>query len=153
MEVRAAPFEKRVVLHIEHKVEVSGGPTMHSGFPEPAKTNSSLIFYACRYLGFNGLLLYVAAFAPALCAGIADYRPLPLAGRASARNTEEALLISHLAAPATGSTSGWGLAVCAPRSITGIAKLVAAVGDGLLGTENCFFELDRDVLAQISTTL
>src|SRR6478672_4118411 len=149
MQVGSLPLEEWVVLHVENDVKIARRAAMHSSFAQTTEANARLIFHARRNLGFDRLLLQVAAFASALGARIADHRAGSLAGGTRPRNTEKALLVTHLAASAAGAASRRGLRIRTSGTVASIAKLVTTVGNRLLGAENRFLEFDRDVLAKI----
>jgi hypothetical protein len=93
------------------------------------------------------------AFAFALGTGIGDYRPGALARGASARDAEETLLISDLSPAATGSTSNGRLPGRGSRSFAIHAFFVATNGDLGFRTEDRVVKVERQVLAQIRSTL
>src|SRR5206468_4756130 len=136
MQVSSLPLEKWMVLHVENDVKITRRASMHSSFAQTTEPNARLIFHARRNLGFDRLLLQVAAFASALRARIANHRAGPLAGGTCPRNTEEALLVAHLAASAAGAARSRSLRIRTSGTVAGVTKLVTTVGDGLLGAKN-----------------
>src|SRR5215472_11244582 len=141
-----------MILHVQHDVEVSEGATMGAGFAEAAETNTRLLFHPRRNFGFDRLRGQDASLAFAFQAGIADHRAAPLTRRAGAGNAEETLLIADLAT-ATAAAAGRGFAAGASGTSAGLAVLMTTVGDFLFGTENGFFEFQRDVFAKVCAAL
>jgi hypothetical protein len=120
---------------------------MYAGFSQATKADSRFILHPRRNLRFHGFLLNYAAFTSTFAAWIADGGASTLASRASARNAEEALLVSHLSTAGAGMASGGRFAVGATRPPADFAILVPAIDDFLLRAENRFFELQRNVFA------
>lgn len=153
MQVRSLALKERVILHMQDDVKVPWRPALHARFPEPAETNPSFFFHPGGNFRFNRLLLDDASFALALRAGITHDRTRTLACWACSGDAEESLLISHLASATASTAGGRSLAISAARAFAGVALLVTAIRNLLLGPEDRFLKFDCDVFAQVSPTL
>src|SRR6267154_968434 len=128
-------------------------PAVYASFSQATKADSGFILHSRRNLCFHRFLLNYAPFPSTFAAWIADGGAIALASWASARNAEEALLVSHLSTTGAGMTRGGRFAVGASRARADFAILMSAIDDFLLRAENRFLELQRDVFAEIPAAL
>src|SRR5712671_2943346 len=98
MQVLAFALEEGMWLHFQNHVKIAWRAAIRANVALFLITNAGAIFHACRHSHINNVFFHQAAFALALAAGIGNYPPLALAGRAGPRDAEHRLLISYLAA-------------------------------------------------------
>src|ERR1035438_8653783 len=146
-------FKEGVLLHVQHDIQVPGGAAECSGFAESSETDARAILDASGHFGFDLALAQQAAFALALRAGIGDYVARALAGGAGTSDAEEALLIADLAASIARAASDGSFAGGGPGPAAGVAGLMAADIDGLVGAEYGFVKFEVQIFAQIGSAL
>ena len=114
MQVIGFTLENGVFFDVQDHIQISARTTEVSRFTEPGITNTGAIFNPSWYFGLNHAFLQEAAFAFAFCARIRNDGARALTGRTGARDTEESLLITHLAAAGTSTARAGRLAGSRP---------------------------------------
>ena len=136
VQVVSLPARKRMLLDVQHHVEVAGRTARQAALPLTRETDAGSILDAGGNFGIHGTLPKNAALPLALCARVGDDAPGALAGRTSARNTEKSLLVAHLAPSGTGTAGHGRFAGRGARSTAFFAGLVAAHRNLGFGAEN-----------------
>jgi hypothetical protein len=153
MQVGTFALEERMLFNMQNHIKIASRTTKGPGFAQAGETDASTVFHSCRDLGLDGPLTQNPALPFALGARISDNTAGTLAGGAGTSHAEESLLVAHLSPSRTGAAGDRGLAGSSARTAAIFTGFVAADGDLGLLAEYCLLELQRDVLAQIRTTL
>ena len=146
-------LKERMFLDVQHDVQITGRAAKLTHFPRASKSDTSAVFDTGRNLSIDRTLTQDAALPFAFRARIGDHAAGPLTGRTRTGDAEESLLIAHLSSPVAGAAGGWAFARGRPGAAAILAGFVAANSDLSLGTEECFFKLERQILAQVRATL
>src|SRR6185503_14224194 len=88
MQIGPLTLEERMILHVEHDVEIAGGTAVRTSLAKSGETNTSFFLNAGRDLGFYSLLLNNAGF-PAATAGTAGGGSLSLSASRSLAGVAE----------------------------------------------------------------
>ena len=123
MQVVAFTGEERMLLHVQHDVQISRRAAELADFACTGKADTRSVFHSCGNLGVDGALAQNAAFAFALRAGIGDHAARALARGTGARDAEESLLVANLAAAVAGAASASVLCRGRRRSHDSLHKL------------------------------
>src|SRR5258708_12984234 len=98
IQVRAAPFEERMLFDLEHNVQIARRPAVRPGLAFAGDAQSRSGIHARRNPQLNGLLALEASLPTTLLATLAHDLASALARRARARDGQESLLIGQLTA-------------------------------------------------------
>src|SRR5882757_7315634 len=142
MQIIPFPLKKRMLLHVEHNVEIARWPSERSGLTAAGKTDSGAVFHARGNFRVHRALAENSSVTFALQAGIGNHAARSLAGRTSPRDAEKPLLIAHLAPARARTASRRTLARRGSRSSAFLAGFVTAHHYASFGAECSFFELD-----------
>src|SRR6516225_573928 len=140
-------------LYLQYDVKIAGRAAVHASVTLLLVTNARAIFNSRRNVDVNRAFAHHTRLAFALGAGIRDHAACSVAGRACARDAEQPLLITHLAAATAGGTGG---RTFGPRRTTApalVAGFVAPDFDFSLFAESGFFEGQCYVAASITAAL
>ncbi len=153
--VQIVPFsyKKRMLLHMQHNVEVARGAAAGASFASASKAYARAIFHARGNFRIHGALTKNPAFAFAFGAGIGNYAAGSLTRRARSRDAEEALLIAHLPAAGASAAGSGAFTGRRARAATLFAGFVTADHHFRFRAEGGLFKLDAQIFAQISATL
>ena len=153
MQIGAFALKERVLLDMQNHIQIARRPAVGSGFAQAGETNAGAVFHSRRDLGLDGSVAQNPPLAFAFGARIGDDAARTLTGGTSAGHTEEPLLIADLSTASAGAAGDGHLALGRARPAAIFAGFVAT--DGNLGflAEDCFLELQGDVLAQVRTAL
>src|SRR2546421_9862513 len=138
---------------MQNNIQITSRTSEGAGFAQAAESDSGSVFHAGGNFDVNSFLSKYPAFALTLWTRIGDDAAGSLACRTGARNAEESLLISDLAAAGTRTTSNRRFAWRCTRAFAFFASLVSADRDFRLGAEEGLFEFQVDVFAQIGAAL
>jgi hypothetical protein len=153
MQIESLAFKKWMFLHVKYDVQVAGRASEGSGFAETAEADSSSVFHPRRNFRIYRPLSKNAALSTALGARIGDDAARTLTSGTGARDAEETLLVTDLAASRTGPAIDWSLSGRGAVAVTVFAHFVAANVDLRLGSEDRLLEVQIDVLAEIGAAL
>src|SRR5215472_423987 len=153
VQILAFTLKERMRLHFEYHVKVACLPAVHARITLLLVADTSAIFHAWGNVHINGALAHGARLALALAARIGDDPPHSLAGRTGARNTEQPLLITYLAAACARWTGRRAFACSRTAAVALIATLIAADLDFSLFAECRFFKGQRHIAASIAAAL
>src|SRR5579859_2962939 len=140
-------------LYLQHDVEIARWPALHAGVALLGIADSCAVFHARGNIDLHRALLHRPHLAFAPGARIGDHASRALARGAGAGNTEQPLLIAHLAVPAARRTGRRGFARSRSAAMALLAGLVAAHLDLSLFAEGGLFKGERQVGAGIAAAL
>lgn len=153
MQVVSFANEEGMLFYVQHDVQVAGRTSEGTDLAASGKTNARAIFHACGNFGVDRALAQNAAIALAFGARIGDDAARALTGGTGAGDAEKSLLVTNLAAPSAGTADGWSFAGGGARAATLLAGFVAANYDLSFGSEECLFEFDGEIFAQVGAAL
>src|SRR5712672_349232 len=153
MQVLTFPLKEGVRLHFQHYVKIARRAAIGANVALFLITNAGAIFHACRHPHVNNVFFHQAAFALALAAGIGNYPPLALAGRAGPRDAEHRLLIAHLAAAGACWACAGTFRSRRPAAFALLAGFITADLDLRLLAERGFFKGERNIRASVTAAL
>src|SRR5208282_2553933 len=153
VEVVAFALKKGLLFHVQDDIQVAGRPTERARLTKSGETNARAVLHSRWHLGFDHALAQQAAFAFALRTGIGDYVARALACRASSRDAEEALLITHLTSTGTRLAGDRRFARRCACATARVACLMATDTHLLLGAEDRLIKFEIQVFAQVGSTL
>jgi hypothetical protein len=142
-----------MLFDMQDDIQISGRTAEGADFAAAGETNARAIFYSCGNFGVDRALAHHTAFPLALGTRIRDDTARSLARGAGAGDAKKSLLIADLASTAAGPARGWSFPRCCAGALAGFTSFVATNRHLSLSTEECLFELDRQVFAQIGAAL
>src|ERR1700680_2188432 len=89
-------LEEGMLLHMQNHIQITGRAAVQTAFTVAREADAGSIFDSGGNFRVNGSLAQNPAFAFAPGTWIGDYTACALASGTSARNTEEALLVTNL---------------------------------------------------------
>jgi hypothetical protein len=148
-----ATFKNIVILDAQHDVKIAVWRAFASGITFTGNAHLVSVIDTGGNFQFDGPLSNHAAIPPAGFAGIFDDLPGTAALRAGSRNTEEALLESHLPVPIAHGTNRGTASLLGAAACTFRACFMARILDLLRCTESGIFKFEFEVVAKIRSAL
>ncbi len=153
MKIIAITFKELVRLYRQHNIKISLRPTGTSCVAFTLVANAGSVFHSSWYADTDGVAAVGEPSSVALETGMRNYLSGAITNRASAGNGEKALLVTNLTATGTllasFRTTAWRRAG-APTVDTNLGA--ADLDFGLLA-EHGFFELEGQIVADVTTAL
>src|SRR6185437_14380888 len=153
MEVVAVAGEGWIFFAVEHDIKIACGTAKRTCFAFILIANARAILDSCMNLDLHRLLTNHPSFAAASLTRVGDDLTCAATRAASARDTEEALLIAKLSATSAGVARCRLLTLRAASPVTRIACFRFAHGNFGGLAEDRIFQFDGDVGAQIGSAL
>ena len=98
MQIVPFTLKERVLLYVQHNVQIASRTAERARLAHPIETDSRAILDSRRHFRIYNAIAHQSAFALALWTRIGDNAARSLAGWASAGDAEETLLIADLSA-------------------------------------------------------
>src|ERR1700722_15229437 len=153
MQIIPVTLEIRVRLYCKHDVKIAFRPTRATSIAFALITDPRSIFHASRHSDANGVTAVGKTGAVALQTRTSDHLSRTVTDRAGTRYREEALLVTDLT-PTRTLFAGFGPASRrSPASATFGANFSAADLYIRLFSEDSFFKLDGEIVANVAAAL
>src|SRR5260370_34485036 len=140
IQVRAAPFEVRMLFDLEHDVQIARRPAVRRGLAFAGDPQTCSGIHAGRSPQLNGLCALKPPLPPALRATLLHNLPGALARRSRARDGEESLLIGQLTAACARLAGLNASALFRARAVAGLAVFLPRQLDLGSNSRGGFFE-------------
>ena len=157
IEIRAAPLEKRMFLHVQDDVEIARRAAVGAGLAFAGNADARLRIDARRDAHVDGARALDAAAPAAIRALLANHLARALASGAGARDGKESLLVMELAAALAGLAGGDAGAGFRAGAVAGVAEFLARqanlggdAGGGFLEAQLACRSADRRRAARAS---
>src|SRR5580698_2688887 len=153
MEIVPIALEIGMRLHRQHYVQVAGISAITARVALSLVANPCAVLDTGRNLHLDDVLFFNPRFTVAGVAWLGDHLTRSAADGAGTRNREEALLEAHLAASSALLTDACRFSVRRTRAAAFPADVHALNADGRLLAKDRFFEVQRQVIANVAAAL